>query len=75
MGICNVDKKWKDVVSNGEWVHDAQQMFYTGQYYKLYLEKKPHNLRTILCYNLHPDLWIAMDNTKCFNKEVWMQII
>lgn len=40
MGICNVDKKWKDVVSNGEWVHDAQQMFYTGQYYKLYLEKK-----------------------------------
>lgn len=39
MGISNVDKKWKDVVSNGEWVHDAQQMFYTGQYYKLYLEK------------------------------------
>lgn len=39
MGICNVDKKWKDVVSNGEWVHDAQQMFYTRQYYKLYLEK------------------------------------
>lgn len=59
MGICNVDKKWKDIVSYGEWVHNAQQMFYTGQYDKFYLKKSS----TIVITRIQL-FWKAADNTR-----------
>lgn len=65
MWICNVDKKWKDVVSNGEWVHNAQQMFYTGQYYKLYLKKKPTQFSVINCIQI---FWKAMNNISALTR-------